>query len=92
MAFLLPQYTEEGKASLVVAVGCTGGAAEVGSIHDVRGPGPHRVQHSPLPDDGLPLWGRLPLKGKAEDGEHEGKGVEKHGIDHYLRAVPVRMI
>ncbi len=25
MAFLLPQYTEEGKASLVVAVGCTGG-------------------------------------------------------------------
>ena len=25
IAFLLPQYTEEGKASLVVAVGCTGG-------------------------------------------------------------------
>ncbi|MDE6107865.1 MAG: RNase adapter RapZ [Oscillospiraceae bacterium] len=25
MAFLLPQYTEEGKASLVIAVGCTGG-------------------------------------------------------------------
>ena len=25
MGFLLPQYTEEGKASLVIAVGCTGG-------------------------------------------------------------------
>lgn len=25
IAFLLPQYTEEGKASLVIAVGCTGG-------------------------------------------------------------------
>ena len=25
MAFLLPQYVEEGKAALVIAVGCTGG-------------------------------------------------------------------
>ena len=24
-AFLLPQYVEEGKSSLVIAVGCTGG-------------------------------------------------------------------
>ena len=25
IAFLLPQYVEEGKAALVIAVGCTGG-------------------------------------------------------------------
>ena len=25
LAFLLPQYAEEGKASLVIAIGCTGG-------------------------------------------------------------------
>jgi len=25
MGFLLPQYVEEGKAALVIAVGCTGG-------------------------------------------------------------------